>query len=694
MIFRFNFLSAAWPQLSLWFTSQRKRLGANRIGGKRKFPLRVLVLTACLLLAALGAVRLKTLTRQSMPLLESDQFVQQYLNNTYALFDLGVADINGDHWIDIFSTNHNARQLFLINQAGKTFEDKATEFKFPQNYEALEGHVPAVTVNHDPGFHAYWDNYTLIIRLLEPSQIDHFNELGLSGKIIIPESAQAQAQNSIEIAERDDAQMGKILTFKARDAGEIQIKFPASEPFSRPQFLIDRWIALNQIFLGSEETHPTSHEFVLPPINALPHMDRHAIAWNDIDGNGQPDALIVRGGMNGRLKEISPNTQDELLLQYPSGFEDHSLDLNLDKNGCAARKIVWVDFNHDNLLDAHIACGRNLPLGALQAHQLQQQYPDGSFRDVAASVNLNLVGDGQFLWLDFDNDNDSDLFQVDDIAVRLWKNEANNFIPVILHNNYGLKVRQLTLGDYDNDGYFDVFMALRKGSLLFHNQGNTFEAINPETIGLPNRTLSANWVDYDNDGFLDLHTLPDGVFRQQATNHHFEPTNLLAINDKKSFGGYAFTTWFDVDNDGTRDLLLGKHLDISWWEKFRHQFADFQDVFQLSRAVKSEVLLYRNKSSTHHWLQVQLDAGPGNHVAAGAKVQLTLADGSIQTQAVSQSEGSLRSQGHYRLYFGLGENSEIKSFKVIWSDGRQETVPPPAVDQLVFVRKRHPLVAS
>jgi enediyne biosynthesis protein E4 len=69
---------------------------------------------------------------------------------------------------------------------------------------------------------------------------------------------------------------------------------------------------------------------------------------------------------------------------------------------------------------------------------------------------------------------------------------------------YGMGV---AVGDYDNDGYDDIFISALGQSLLFHNNGNgTFKDITRTAglSGIKEFSTSASWVDYDRDGKLDL----------------------------------------------------------------------------------------------------------------------------------------------------------------------------------------------
>lgn len=65
----------------------------------------------------------------------------------------------------------------------------------------------------------------------------------------------------------------------------------------------------------------------------------------------------------------------------------------------------------------------------------------------------------------------------------------------------------VAIGDYDNDGYDDIFITALGQSRLFHNQGNgTFKDVTKAAgmEGVQEFSTSAAWVDYDRDGQLDL----------------------------------------------------------------------------------------------------------------------------------------------------------------------------------------------
>jgi hypothetical protein len=180
-------------------------------------------------------------------------------------------------------------------------------------------------------------------------------------------------------------------------------------------------------------------------------------------------------------------------------------------------------------------------------------------------------------------------------------------------------------------------------------------------------TWAASWVDYNNDGRIDLYTMPRGLFLQ-TSDRRFTPTNRFAITRKHLYE--ARCTWFDADNDGRRDLLM-----YAKW-------VTIDAAGKRTPSIKSSV--HRNRTSGNHWLQIVLRGPPSNRFAIGAQVWVTTSKGTEMSQ-VGSAEGSHFSQGHYRLYFGLGSHRRVDSIRILWPDGREEIREDIAADQLLEI---------
>ena len=123
-------------------------------------------------------------------------------------------------------------------------------------------------------------------------------------------------------------------------------------------------------------------------------------------------------------------------------------------------------------------------------------------------------------FIDYDNDGWPDIFIVNGMD---WPGHASKrSTPKLYHNNHdgtftdvthkaGLDVEMfgmgVAVGDYDNDGYDDLFVTALGQNRLFHNNGNgTFTDVTQKAglLGSKEFSTSAAWVDYDRDGNLDL----------------------------------------------------------------------------------------------------------------------------------------------------------------------------------------------
>lgn len=583
---------------------------------------------------------------------ESDiHFIQQPLEiANYKLFDLGVVDIDNDGFLDIFSTNHNALQNLLLNDGHKGYTDIVFPMRLSQSLEfpGLEDSPLEPSMNA-PGVYVYWHELSLVIRGHSIRKVMS----SFSGRIRLSSNLKdIQESNFISEVNEDSLPSGLVqatVKVEAFDDGHLKINPHFQGIPVRLQ--LDSQVPLDHVYIGSRKVNAPSHDFEM----AL--RDRHGMAWFDVNDDGFVDVFITRGGLKGEMAKFPETYLDELLLNTGDGFASYAEQSGIIKENCPGRQAAWVDVDGDGRIELFVACASR--------NQFYRHLGNTRFVNIAKEVGLDRPGDGRFVWLDVENDGDIDLFFAEGRHFALYLNESRTFERQLIGRNKDLGDNtQLTVSDYDLDGDLDIFATTLSGNTLLLNEGGSFSPANPGTFGLPKNGVCANWVDYDNDGLPDLHIMPGGLYRQQP-DHYFTSTNLLAGVPGSSFRR-GMATWFDADNDGYRDCLFAV-LPVD---------SAFRGLWTAG--------LYRNTGSRNHWLEVRLRGPSGNRQAIGARVKVKTPAGS-QLQQVGSAEGSLYSQGHYRLYFGLGSYEKADALQIVWPDGRLQEIKSPHADQLLDI---------
>jgi len=126
----------------------------------------------------------------------------------------------------------------------------------------------------------------------------------------------------------------------------------------------------------------------------------------------------------------------------------------------------------------------------------------------------------------------------------------------------------VAVGDYDNDGFEDMFLTdsdKDRLSHLLHNNGDmTFSEVTAKAgVGGGNDALSivadALWFDYDNDGWIDLMTVRFGTPLLYHNEHDGTFKDVSVSSGLNKFGNSIAAIAFDYDNDGLLDVMLGNY---------------------------------------------------------------------------------------------------------------------------------------
>ncbi len=620
---------------------------------------------------------------------------------TQLLMDIGVVDADGDDVLDVFTTNHNYRQDLLLGNGKGGYRDVLSEWGLDQSlaFPGLEMNVEEPDAS-SAGLYMYWKGRTtLLIRAVRIREVapvkgtlrTYTRIKSYKGNGIVVDALTAPPRVGNTMPET-------TMAFSADADGAIGLEIEA--PGTPIGVELDAAFPLSAVHVGRHKISPRSNHF------ELTLRDRHGMAWADYNGDGRMDIFISRGALGGTLltmpESVMKETQDELVVSDgPGRYRDIVREVGIEKRGCSGRKVNWVDYNGDGLLDLFINCQDRGRVSASYPKHLYRQGSDRKFTDVAAEVGLALAEQEiiDFVWFDADNDGYIDLLTYEDTGFYLHRNRAGRLFsrefigrgkfaradnPQLRGtvNEYWFVDGKLSVADFKGDGNLHVFSSSKTGNTLLVNDGSgRFSLVDPATLGLPAESASAAWVDYDNDGLVDLHAVPQGLFRQRS-DHTFEATGLLALPPRKYMA--AIVNWADFHNEGRRDLLLALNENFALWRWWQKLGKTPDDRFAWTLAA------FRNLvSNGNHWLELRLVGKPGNLQAIGARVTVHTAGGR-QTQQVGLNDGAFFSQGHYRLYFGLGKHPRADLMTVRWPDGQVQELRDVEGNRLQVIRQAAP----
>lgn len=242
-------------------------------------------------------------------------------------------------------------------------------------------------------------------------------------------------------------------------------------------------------------------------------------------------------------------------------------------------------------------------------------------------------------------------------------------------------------GDYDGDGSLDLFITTYQGEnkSLYRNQGdNSFNDASYQTglaaSSIPNVAFGCKWLDFDNDGNLDLVMasghIQDNVraidtstsYRQKAMIYRNSGGAHPMFENVSGAAGAAFgrdivgrgVAIGDYDNDGRMDVLI----------------------------VDSEgkpLLLHNETKDAGHWASIELQGTRSNRDGQGALLTATVTGHKMVR--LCTTGGSYLSASDKRVHFGMGKATRIETLEIQWPSGHRETFRDVPADRTVKLRE-------
>ena len=238
-------------------------------------------------------------------------------------------------------------------------------------------------------------------------------------------------------------------------------------------------------------------------------------------------------------------------------------------------------------------------------------------------------------------------------------------------------------GDYDNDGLFDltVMTFRQEAKCVYRNDGGAFVEMSPRlglNSTLPYVAFGVRWLDYDNDGWLDLmitngHVLDNVADINQGATYR-QPTQLF-----RNTGGSSFEEASARLDPKARRPIVGRGLATGDYDN---------DGRVDALAVDSEgtpLLLHNESGGDGHGLSLRLIATTSNRDGLGALV--TVEAGGRKLVRHCHTDGSYLSSSDKRVHIGLGTATQADRVTVRWPSGRTDTLRMVPADQVLTLRE-------
>ena len=395
------------------------------------------------------------------------------------------------------------------------------------------------------------------------------------------------------------------------------------------------------------------------------------LALGDVDGDGTLD--LWAGGYFSPMKLF--------LGDGDGGFTDASESSGLEDVSTSPQKTdaVFGDFDGDGDLDLYIT--RASPsMGGDESvfDKLLRNDGDGGFEDVSHWIDEDSRrGLGWSpIWTDIDLDGDLDLYvtNADQSTMgpsRLLRNdgpgEDDSWVFTDLtdtcyctdnHNPMGVSV-----GDWDNDGWFDIFLTNTGANQLLDNMGDgTFVDVTAVVGSMvlesgEHMTFGSAWFDYNNDGWLDLFISSGPLSDGNGPSGLDEQADIFLRGDGASFVDVAPDLGMDGRGAG-RGVAVGMLNDDG-----------FPDL--VVNNLGSPALLYLPQCTEDRALVVDLSGHAPNTFGVGARVVVETDAGSLHREVMAKSGwgGAI----HPRAHFGLGDRT-VTGVTVFWPDGAVQQI--------------------
>jgi enediyne biosynthesis protein E4 len=438
----------------------------------------------------------------------------------------------------------------------------------------------------------------------------------------------------------------------------------------------------------------------------------------DYNNDGWPDLLVTcfggvvlyRNNGDGTFTDVTKSAGLSGDSQWATGaaFGDY------DGDGWDDLFVAhYVDFHLDDMaafgssdtckyMGIEVQCGPRGLKGS--PDNLYHSNRDGTFTDVSERSG---VSDAEHrygltaIWSDFDNDGKLDLLVTNDGQPNyLYRgNGQGKFVDagfssgVALNENGAAQANMgIALGDFLHTERMSLLISHfdNEYAALYRNDGDMSFTDISLASGIAKGTRgNVGWgdafVDFQNDGWQDFFLVNGHVYPQVDSVHSkvtYREPKVLFLNQRDG-------TFKDIST------LAGPAIQIPQVSRGM-AVGDLFNSGKLEAVVENLVgrpmILRPEGGPRNHWISFQLEGVKSNRLALNARVRATAGD-LVQLGEVI-SGGSYLSQNDLRIHFGLGQHERVDSARILWPDGKVETLTKLMADRFYSVREGDGVVSS
>jgi hypothetical protein len=527
-------------------------------------------------------------------------------------------------------------------------------------------------------------------------QFVHFN--GMSGQFYFPE----MLPGGVALLDYDNDGDLDVYFVQGQMLGDKPLSQATIEPRSLP---LRGRLYRNDLTVQADGTRVSRFTDVTDRSGIDARDYGMGVAAGDVDNDGCIDLYLTNLGpnrlfhnnCNGTFSDVSESSGTN-----HSGWSVSASFLDYDRDG-------WLDLYVGNYVQWSITADQRCTgltgrrdyctpkVYTPQADRLFRNQGHGKFVDVTSKA---LVGGpfGPALGVstaDFNGDGWIDIYVANDLHENLlWINQRNGtFKNMGLLSGAALSAEGkaeasmgVDAGDFDNDGDEDLYMTHlpAEGNNLYVNDGSGLfdDRSSPSRLGplsLGYSGFGTAWVDFDNDGWLDLLAVNGAIeavkgrlnepFPYDERNRLFRNLRDGRFEDVSAQAGDVFqlsavgrgAAFGDIDNDGDVDVVVS-------------------NIHSPAR------LLINNVGTRHHWVGLRLVGRQTRRDMLGAKVQIVRKTGPALWRR-SRADGSYGSANDPRVVAGLGEPTEAPTVRVYWPNGAVEEWPQVPVDRYTVLKE-------